>query len=148
MRKPSLDKIIEANKNKTGHIPNKGNISLSTNGWLNQYKMGGGMFPEYHSYAPPRLQGGGSGDAAVLQQQKNGESIGWLDKYQNAGQVVNNFGLANPRDLARQNMGSNESTSSGLYIAIFPSKKLVGCFSFSIIVLMIFIIIYEKKTNK
>ena len=59
MRKPSLDKIIEANKNKTGHIPNKGNISLSTNGWLNQYKMGGGMFPEYHSYAPPRLQGGG-----------------------------------------------------------------------------------------
>ena len=113
MRKPSLDKIIEANKNKTGHIPNKGNISLSTNGWLNQYKMGGGMFPEYHSYAPPRLQGGGSGDAAVLQQQKNGESIGWLDKYQNAGQVVNNFGLANPRDLARQNMGSNESTSSG-----------------------------------
>ena len=49
MRKPSLDKIIEANKNKTGHIPNKGNISLSTNGWLNQYKMGGGMFPEYHS---------------------------------------------------------------------------------------------------
>lgn len=42
-----------------------------------------------------------------------GGSIDWLDKYQVAGQVVNNFGLANPRDLARQNMGSNESTSSG-----------------------------------
>jgi hypothetical protein len=28
-------------------------------GWVDKYKMGGGMFPEYDSYAPPRMNNGG-----------------------------------------------------------------------------------------
>lgn len=36
----------------------------------------------------------------------------WLERYQIKGQV-NSFGLANPRDLARQNMGSGESIFIG-----------------------------------
>lgn len=77
MQKPNLNKIIADNLDKTSHISKKAPASLPT-GWIHQYKnggqpcyecggnvykMGGGMFPEYHSYAPPRhAMGGQTGD--------------------------------------------------------------------------------------
>ena len=70
MRKPNLNRIIEDNSDKTGHIRNQGEGSLPSNSWLSQYKMGGGYFPEYHSYAPPRMEHGGAS---------------WLSQYEKGG---------------------------------------------------------------
>jgi len=62
MQKPNLNKIIADNLDKTSHISKKAPASLPT-GWIHQYKRGGGMFPEYDSYAPPRhAMGGQTGD--------------------------------------------------------------------------------------
>jgi hypothetical protein len=58
MQKPNLNRIIADNLDKA-KFQTKSNPSLPTNGWLDQYKRGGGMFPEYHSYAPPRHAMGG-----------------------------------------------------------------------------------------
>jgi hypothetical protein len=60
MQKPNLNRIIADNLDKA-KFQTKSNPSLPTNGWLDQYKRGGGMFPEYHSYAPPRHAMGGEG---------------------------------------------------------------------------------------
>lgn len=51
--KPNLSQIIEGNKDKTSHITRKVKTSLP------KQKFGGGMFPRYHSYAPPRMDEGG-----------------------------------------------------------------------------------------
>lgn len=56
---PNLNKIIKDNLDKTGHIPNKTTSGLPKDQLLNQYKKGGGMFPEYHSYTAPRMANGG-----------------------------------------------------------------------------------------
>jgi len=62
-------------------------------GWLDQYKRGGGYFPEYDSWAPPRMYNGGyisdKAQATQFGQYKNGGDISipdlkqnnWLDKY-------------------------------------------------------------------
>jgi LysM repeat protein len=82
MERPNLKKIIEENLEKD-KFQSKTQPSLPKGGWLDQYmnrggtyisdrakatqfgqyKKGGGMFPEYDSYAPPRhAMGGQTGD--------------------------------------------------------------------------------------
>jgi hypothetical protein len=58
MKNPNLNKIIADNLDKA-KFQSKSVPSLPTNSWLDQYKRGGGMFPEYHSWAPPRHAMGG-----------------------------------------------------------------------------------------
>ena len=50
---------MEDNSDKTGHIRNQGKAYLPTNSWISQYKMGGGYFPPYDSFAPRRMNNGG-----------------------------------------------------------------------------------------
>jgi hypothetical protein len=64
-----------------------------------QYKRGGGMFPPYHSFTPPREDDGGDISIPNLQE-------GWLKKYQIAGQT--GFVPMTNRDVSR---GATESTS-------------------------------------
>jgi len=82
MKRPNLSKIIQENLEKD-KFQSKTQPSLPKGGWLDQYmntggtyisdraqatqfgqyRLGGGMFPEYHSYAPPRhAMGGQTGD--------------------------------------------------------------------------------------
>lgn len=80
MQKPNLNKIIADNLDKA-KFQSKKQPSLPSDGWLNeysnggiylsdrakatqfgQYERGGGYFPEYHSFAPPRMSKGGPGD--------------------------------------------------------------------------------------
>ena len=92
--KPNLKKIIEENLEKD-KFQSKTQPSLPKGGWLDQYmntggtyisdraqatqfgqyRLGGRMFPEYHSFAPPRMNYGGD------------ISIADLDMYELAGTV-------------------------------------------------------------
>jgi LysM repeat protein len=93
MEKFNLNKIIQDNLDKA-KFQSKAQPRLPEDGWLNgyrsggtyisdrakatqfgQYKMGGGMFPPYHSFTPLRMDYGGD------------PSIPDLDGYQLAGQV-------------------------------------------------------------
>ena len=59
MKKPNLNSIIQNNSDKTGHISNLGLSKLPSDSWVEKYKKGGGYFPEYDSWAPPRMEYGG-----------------------------------------------------------------------------------------
>lgn len=91
MNKPNLNKIIEANKDKTSHIPKKTKHSLpKQNSFTNSfdgeasYKMGGGYFPPYHSYTPPRMNNGGG----LLSRKVTCSSCGWSWKAVDGGKDV------------------------------------------------------------
>jgi len=73
--KPNLSQIIEANKDKTSHITRKAKSSLP------KEKFGGGMFPEYHSYAPPRMANGGG----LLSRTVTCSNCGWSWKAVDGG---------------------------------------------------------------
>jgi N-acetyl-anhydromuramyl-L-alanine amidase AmpD/LysM repeat protein len=85
MSKPNLNKIIKDNLDKA-KFQSKSIPSLPTNSWIDaysnggiylsdrakatqfgQYKRGGGYFPEYHSWAPPRMDWGGDPSIPNLQ---------------------------------------------------------------------------------
>jgi hypothetical protein len=113
MNKPNLNKIIEANKDKTSHVPGKVKHGLpKQNSFINDFKMGGGYFPPYHSFTPPRMNNGGG----LLSKKVTCSSCGWswksveggkdpitchrcggmirmqyggLTKYQTKGEVIN-----------------------------------------------------------
>lgn len=60
MRKVSLQNIIEKNsEDKLSNYSKKVSSTLPDDSWLEKYKRGGGYFPEYKSFAPPRLKNGG-----------------------------------------------------------------------------------------
>lgn len=104
MERPNLNKIIAGNLDKA-KFQSKSSPVLPTNGWLDQYKeggtyisdrakatqfgqykRGGGMFPEYNSYAPPRMKNGGEPtpkQLAAIDRAKNKtkETIGNLPIY-------------------------------------------------------------------
>lgn len=60
---------------------NPGNMFFNTD----KYRMGGGMFPEYHSFAPPMMAYGGDPSIADLQQ-------AWLSQYGPGGESTDGCG--------------------------------------------------------
>ena len=73
-----------------------------------QYKMGGGYFPEYHSFAPPRMSHGGDpsipdlNPGMMLMHYAPGGNTGYPSPQ--------SFGLANPRTLMGRQSGESITT--------------------------------------
>jgi hypothetical protein len=102
MERPNLNKIIADNLDKA-KFQSKSSPILPTNGWLDQYKeggtyisdrakatqfgqykKGGGYFPEYHSFAPPRMNNGGG----LLSRTVTCSNCGWSWKAVDGGKDV------------------------------------------------------------
>jgi hypothetical protein len=128
MKKPNLNTIIAENLEKD-KFQSKTQPSLPKDGWLNaytdggqpcyecggnMYKRGGGYFPEYHSWAPPRMQNGGD-DISIPNLNKYGPGGNTNDCgpgfHKNAmGQCV-----LNPLTIPGNTRSSTESTSHSFY---------------------------------
>jgi len=76
--------VVKNSNNKTkSNFAKMGGQIFKEGDWVDKYKMGGGMFPEYDSYAPPRMNNGG-----LLSRTVTCSNCGWSWKAVDGGKDV------------------------------------------------------------